>query len=472
MTGYREIAEKLGTLIDRHVLCAGDRLPSVRHAARNHRVNRSTILRAYRKLEARGLLESRPRSGYYVRKMEPRRVPEPEPATPKLRPTAIVPPHEVLFELFEDIKSARFVRLGLALLDPELLPTEDLNRAAMRTIRRLKPGKMARGLAPGDPDLRRLIALRYLSSGLSVADEDIVIMSGGLEAVVLCLRALTKPGDTIAIETPNWWPQLGAISGLGLQVMEIPTDPRTGVDLAALERAFRSRSIQACLVMPTFQNPLGFCMPEENKQALAKLVARYGIPLIENDRLAEFFFHGARPRPVKAFDDSGFVLHCGCFATCMAPGYQIGWVAAGKYHTQVARTKILLSITPPPVCQAVMAEYLAHGPVERQLRRVRQELATRCEAMVRAISEHFPPGCRMTHPTGGLAVWIELPKSAGSLELYRLVHAKGIDFAPGPMFSARAGYGNCLALYFGLASVQQIQDAVPKIAQSIGPASR
>ena len=471
MNGYRKIAKELSTLIEKEVLRVGDRLPSVRSATRSHRVNPGTILRAYRELEARGLIESRLRSGYYVRRSEPRRFPELTPTTPEQRPTTVVP-QDVVFEIISDIKNPRLTPLGLGLVDPELLPTEDLNRAAVMAIRRLKPSTLARDLAPGDPELRRLIALRYLISGLSVAAEDIVIMNGGLEAVVMCLRALTKPGDTVAIETPNWWPQLGALAHLGLRVQEIPTDPRTGPDLAALELAFRSGLIKACLVMPTFHNPLGTCMPDENKQALANLVARYGIPLIENDRLAELFFDGARRRPVKAFDNSGLVLHCGSFATCIAPTYQVGWVAAGRYRTEVTRTRILLSLGTPAACQAIMTEYLARGFVEQHLRRVRQSLATRCQAMVAAVSEHFPVDCRMTHPTGGLALWVELPKGADSMKLYRLALAKGVCIAPGPMFSARSEYGNCLALYFGLASVQQIQDGVRTIAQLIGRASR
>jgi DNA-binding transcriptional MocR family regulator len=377
----------------------------------------------------------------------------------------------VILELVQDLKRPDVVPLGLGFVHPDLLPGDDLTRAAIKAIRRLKSSELIRDIAPGDPELRRLIALRYLMSGLAIADEDIVIMNGGLEAVVLCLRALTKPGDTVAVEAPNWWPQLDALGGLGLRVQEISTHPRTGLDLESLEIAFRSRAVQACLVMPTFHNPLGSVMPEENKRAFAQLVERYKIPAIENDRLIELYFDPPRPRPVKAFDNSGYVLHCGCFATCIAPGYLVGWVTAGRYRREVMRTRTLLSISTPAACQAVMSEYLAHGPVDRHLRRMREALAIRCKAMVAAIAKEFPVGCRMTHPVGGLAVWVELPKGTDALKLYRLAFAKGVSIAPGPMFSARHDFRNCMALYFGVASVQQIHEGVRTVASLIERAS-
>lgn len=467
MTAYEKIAGELVGLIDKQVLRVGDRLPSVRRATRNHHVSPGTVLRAYRELEARGLIESRPRSGYYVRRMElPRRRASASTSAPPVGTPVVV--GDVIVELVTAMSRPHLISLGLDILNPELLPGDNLNRAAARAARKLKPAGIIRSLTPGDPELRRLIALRYLDSGFGSAEDEIVIVNGGLEAVVLCLRALTKPGDTIAIETPNAWPQIGELIGMGLRIREIPTDPRDGMDLNALEDAFRTRSVKACLVMPTFQNPLGFRMSDENKHSLAQLAARYEIPVIENDRVAELYFNDVRPRPVKAFDRTGHVLNCGSFATWLAPANKIGWIAAGKYLREVVRTKIQLSLYTSPLCQAVMVQFLAQGHVERYLRLLRQTLAARCEVMVEAISGNFPAGCRMTHPAGGFVLWVELPKDVDSLKLYRLALAKGVSIAPGPMFSAGFNYGNCLRLNFGYASVRDIRNGIRTIAQLIG----
>jgi DNA-binding transcriptional MocR family regulator len=470
MTAYRKIAEQLASLIDKKVLCAGDRLPSIRRASRSHRVNPGTVLHAYRDLEARGAIESRPRSGYYVRRAVPRRK-----SRAGARSTALasrpVDVGDLMVELVAAMSRPHLISLGLDILNPDLLPGEDLNRAAVRAARRSRPSGIIRGLTPGDPELRRLIALRYLDSGAGVCEDEILIANGGLEAVILCLRALTVPGDTIAIETPLAWPQRGAIAGMGLKIREIPTDPVQGVDLAALEEEFRARSVKAYVTMPTFQNPLGFNMADENKRALARLAARYEIPVIENDRMGELYFGGARPRPVKAFDRSGYVLHCGSFATWLAPAYKIGWVAAGRYRREVAKAKILLALYTSAACQAVMAEYLVHERVERHLRQLRRDLELRRDAMIEAMAREFPAGYRVRPPAGGFVLWVELPHNVDSLNLYRLALARGVTIAPGPMFSARPQYRNCLRLNFGYASVQQIREGIHRIAQLIGRAT-
>ena len=121
--------------------------------------------------------------------------------------------------------------------------------------------------------------------------------------------------------------------------------------------------------------------------------------------------------------------------------------------------------------QAVMAKYLTHGAVERNLRRLRQSLVVRRDAMVTAISDHFPDDCRMTYPTGGSVLWVELPKGTDSLKLYRLASAKSISIAPGPMFSARRDYGNFVRLNFGYASVHNFRDGIRTLGQLIGRAS-
>jgi DNA-binding transcriptional MocR family regulator len=470
MTAYSRIAEQLAGLIDQRVLCAGDRLPSVRRASRSHRVNPGTVLRAYRELEAQGVIEARPRSGYYVRRAVPRRMSRAGAKSPPsvLRPVDV---GDLMVELVTAMRRPHLISLGLDILNPDLLPGEDLRRAAVRASRRSSPAGIIRGLTPGDPELRRLIALRYLDAGAAVEEDEILIVSGGLEAVNLCLRAVTKPGDTIAIETPSAWPQLGAISGMGLRVREIPTDPEQGVDLAALEQEFRAGSVRAYVTTPTFQNPLGFNMDDENKRSLAKLAARYKIPVIENDRAGELHFDGPRPRPVKAFDRSGYVLHCGSFATWLAPAHKIGWVAAGRYRGAVAKTKILLALNTSAANQAVMTQYLAHERVECHLLRLRRALALRCEAMVEAVAREFPAGYRVRRPGGGFVLWVELPRIVDSLKLYRLALAKDVSMAPGPMFSTHTQYRSCLRLNFGYASIHEIREGVHTIAQLIGRAA-
>ena len=130
---------------------------------------------------------------------------------------------------------------------------------------------------------------------------------------------------------------LRKLERLGLHAIEVPTHPREGIDLGALEHAIVRHGPKACWLMTTFQNPLGSLMPEAKKRDLVALLARHGLPLIEDDVYAELYFGDKRPLPAKAFDQQGLVLHCSSFSKCLAPGYRLGWAAPGRFTQAVAR---------------------------------------------------------------------------------------------------------------------------------------
>jgi DNA-binding transcriptional MocR family regulator len=465
MTRYQTIANELASMIAKGLLRAGDRVPSVRSTMRKHRVNPGTVLRAYRDLEAQGLIESRPRSGYFVRSSGVKRLAEPKQSKVTRRSGAVLV-SELIFEVFETMKQRALVQFGSAFVNPELFPVE-MNRAGASAARGLKPAATLEYLPPGSAELRRLIALRYLDSGHIVGPDDIVITTGALEAIFLCLRAVTRSGDTVAIETPTFYATLQMLEWMGLRAAEIATDPRTGIDLDALKLAFASGSVKACVVIPTFQNPLGSCMPDEHKRALARLAERYRVPVIEDAAYAELYFGATRPRSVKSFDRAGWVLHCGSLSKCVAPGYRIGWAAPGRFTRAVWESKIMSSLTTAPVCQEALVRYLKRGGFEQHLRRLRQALSEGCREMLNAVSSEFPTDCRMTRPDGGYMLWVELPKTVDALTLHRLAQTAGVSIAPGPIFSAQRKYPNCIRLNFGHASIPQIRQGVSILAQLV-----
>src|SRR6185295_14590710 len=178
-----------------------------------------------------------------------------------------------------------------------LFPWPKLARYLGSGARHMDPWSTVESLTPGSVDLRRQIARRYLKFGTTVSADEIVITCGALEALTLALQVLTRPGDAVAVEAPAFYACLQAIEALGLRAVEIPTDPREGVDLAALARAIDKHSIRACWLMTTFQNPLGATMPEAKKRELMALLDEHDVPLIEDDVYAELYFGDERPRP-------------------------------------------------------------------------------------------------------------------------------------------------------------------------------
>ena len=166
-----------------------------------------------------------------------------------------------------------------------------------------------------------------------------MLFRSATEAMNLALRAVTQPGGTVAVESPSFYGLLQIIEALGLRAIELPTSPRDGLSVEALAFALDSDpSIQAVAVMPTLHNPLGCTMPDERKAALVDLCAARGVALIEDDIYGEM---SAQPaRPLKAWDQSGGVIHCNSLSKILAPGLRLGWLLAGRWQAQIGRAHV------------------------------------------------------------------------------------------------------------------------------------
>jgi DNA-binding transcriptional MocR family regulator len=448
---FEVLAHDIAESILNGVLQPGDRLPSVRQACASRDISPSTVFRAYYVLEAQGLIEARERSGYFVAVGTRRCPPEPEPE-PAPSPDADSLPLAVsdgVFAVLETTMVRDVVPLGSAFPSPSLFPMATLARMMSRSVQTLDPWATLDDLTPGSARLRRQIALRYLIDGLQVHTDDIIITNGALEALNLCLMAVTRPGDTVLIESPTFYAALQSIERNGLHAIAVPTHPREGIDLAATERALERHRPKACWLMTNFQNPLGSLMPDEKKRALVELLARYQVPLIEDDVYGELYFGAKRPMPAKAFDQHGLVMHCSSFSKCLAPGYRVGWVAAGRFARQVARHKLSTTLTTCAPAQGALALYLEQGGYDRHLRLLRRTLETQQTAFMDAVARHFPAGTRATRPKGGYFLWLEMALGVDALQVHQQALAHKISVAPGPIFSPHAGFAHCLRLNYG-----------------------
>ncbi|HEY4365679.1 MAG TPA: PLP-dependent aminotransferase family protein [Steroidobacteraceae bacterium] len=463
---YKTIADELATLVRAGTLQVGDRVPSVRDLCRERGISPATAMRAYEELETAGLVETRRRSGYYVSANWQRQLAEPQHSRPSPRSTH-VEISDLVFEILEASRDRDVVPLGSAFPSPLLFPWAKLARYLGSSARHMDPWSTVESLPPGSDELRRQIARRYLHSGVRVPLEEIVITSGAMEALNLSLQTVTSPGDTVAVEAPTFYACLQAIEVCGLKAVEIPTHPREGVDIGALAQVISRHNIKACWFMTTLQNPLGATLPQEKKRELVELLAHHGIPLIEDDVYAELQFDDERVKPAKAFDKQGLVLHCGSFSKCLAPGYRLGWVAAGQFASQVQRRKITSSLATSIPIQHGIAQMLRQGGYDAHLVKLRAALAKQQAAALDSLRRHLPPGYRVTQPSGGYFLWIELDPQVDSLEVHRLALEANISIAPGPMFSARREFRHCIRLNCGHPWTAQMDKAVAELGRII-----
>jgi DNA-binding transcriptional MocR family regulator len=456
---YQKLAGLLENMIRSNSLRPGDRVPSVRQFSRQQRVSVPTTLQAYATLETRGLIAARPKSGFFVRAQQADRVREPNHATalPKVAHLAKLDP---LDSLLSDHSNPKLVPLGAAVPSGALLPTEKLTRALGTIARQLGTRSLDYDMAPGSEKLRCEIARRSLEYGCSLKPDDFIITVGGTEALALALRATCAPGDTVVIESPTYYGLVHMLRELGLQALPIRLDGANGLDLDALEGALRRTRVSACALIPNFNNPTGALMPDENKRRLLEILAAKNIPVIEDDIYGDLQHEGVRPRCVKTFDRDGSVLLCGSFSKTLAPGYRIGYIAAGPWHERVLRLKKTSSLAGATLPALAIAEFLRNGGYDRYLRSLRQSYRQQVTRMREAIVETFPEGIGLSRPQGGFVLWCELPARVDSVELFRHARAADISLAPGPLFSAQGGHRNFIRLNCGHPWSPQIERAV------------
>lgn len=466
MSRYQELAAATEKLIADGLLRPGERLPSIRQACQTHQISPITVSTAYQLLESRGLIEARPKSGYFVRaRLEPQ-LSEPAMSQPGSGSTGLAV-SDFIFRTLDSIKDSTVVPFGSSFPAPELFPLERLGRALASAARRLSPQDTLADLPPGNAELRRLLALRYQSHGATVSPDEIIVTAGAMEGLNLCLQAVTQPGDLIAVESPTFYATLQAAERLGLQIVEIPSHPRDGLSVEALAEALARHSIKACLAMLNFSNPTGSLMPDERKKALIDLLRQHQVPLIEDDVYAELHFSPRPPLCSKALDSDGLVMHISSFAKCLAPGYRIGWVAAGRHIEQIRRQKLTTSLATSAPIQAALATYLKQGGYDKHLRQLRSRMAAQEARIIDWVTGHFPNGTRLSRPQGGYFLWLELPAGCDALAVHEQALAHGISTAPGPIFSAKREYGHFLRLNFGHPDDTRQEAAIVRLGQLI-----
>ena len=265
----------------------------------------------------------------------------------------------------------------------------------------------------------------------------------------MCLKAVTNYGDTVAVECPTYFGIYQAIESLGLKALEIRSDVVTGIDLENLQQALQNFPVKACVFVPNFNNPLGSCMPDENKKKLVDIISKHNIPLIEDDIYGELYFGKTRPKTCKYYDKKGLVMHCSSLSKSLTPGYRIGWTIPGKYLQEVKQIKRIQNISSPTLTQAAVAHFLLHGRYEYHLKNLRKALHTQSLRYVQAIIKYFPEDTKVSRPQGGFTLWLELNKKIDAFKLRTEAMKHHIAIVPGKIFTAGCSYSNYIRISFG-----------------------
>ncbi|BAV05398.1 DNA-binding transcriptional regulator, MocR family, contains an aminotransferase domain [Filimonas lacunae] len=445
---YIGLANKIAGMIDKGIYKAEDKLPSLRSLHKENGLSIGTVLQAFNHLADQGLITAYEKSGYFVNPHKAPKLPVPQPVAPSLS-TRSVHIDQLLQKLARESTSRNFVSFAGALPDDRLLPFNGIKRAIQQTSRDISGDYLRMETRQGNALLRAEIAKRsFLWKGAIHADE-LIITNGATEAILCALQAVTKPGDTVLVQDPCYYGIMQILECLHLKIATIPSHPETGITIEDFTNACQQLAVKACILVSNYNNPDGAVISTDIKKQLAAYANTQQLPIIEDDLYGELFFTGSRPDTIKAYDTDGWVLYCSSFTKTLVPGFRIGWCAGGRFTYEITRIKSMHNGATSNFSQRVIQLLLSSGSYDRHLHQYRRALHHNLVKTTRIIEQHFPPGTRITSPTGGLVLWLELPDTIHTSQCQDIAFQHHITYTPGELFSSKGDYTQYLRISLG-----------------------
>src|SRR6202161_2288025 len=355
--------------------------------------------------------------------------------------------------------------------DPDQVPVEGLIDAVNAVLKREVQTLATYGLASGPQGyrpLRDFLATKLKrDAGIGCAADDIMIVSGSLQALDLVNQSLLARGDTVIIERDTYQGALTLLTRLGVNVVVIPLD-HEGMRMDALAAALadlkrRGITPKYIYTIPTVQNPTGTIMPEARRAELLKLAEQYGVPIVEDDCYAELIWDGNRPPALYAMSRCGNVIHLGSFSKSIAPALRVGYIVA-PWNALSRMLALKTDAGSGALEQMVLAEYCAPH-FSSHVPKLTRGLRAKLDTLMEALNEQFGTSAEFEDPKGGIFLWVKLPDHVDTLKLYQVALAAGVAINPGPEWSIDKPYASSrLRLCFASPSHDQIREGVAVLA--------
>ncbi|OPX54234.1 DNA-binding transcriptional regulator, MocR family, contains an aminotransferase domain [Oceanospirillum multiglobuliferum] len=462
---YYQISQQIKCDLIEKAYQANQRLPSLRQISHDYQISLSTAQYAYQQLIDEGMVQVKPRAGYFLRPQDHHhdlqpQIPAPLPGAERVNVS------ELVVNMLSLARKQSVINLGTAVPEPALLPLTELGRVQRQISRKSHWAYGGYSPSGGEPVLQRALADYLKQKSVYCQPEQLLITNGCTEALRLALIQTTKAGDIVAVESPTYFSILQLLETLGLKALEIPTSPQTGIDLKYLANMMSAIRINACVVNPVGQNPLGFIMQDEHKKALIELCHTHGTPLIEDVINIDLVYQNNGIKPLRALDPYGIVSQCGSFSKTLSPALRVGWLLSAGQNEPPALTKFLTNVSVSTPCQLSVAQMLSNGQYQRAAKKNAAIHAHRVQQVREWILQRFPQGTRVSIPEAGFVLWIELPTPYSAMPLHRKALEKGVMFLPGNVFSPTSDlYNRYLRINCCACPPEQVDEGIRRISQ-------
>ena len=461
---YQALAQQIAQKIYSGELIVGQKLSSLRQFAELQSISLNTAKSCYELLEAQGLIYVKEKSGYFVQSQQKAQqiaVPNHPDFTSRPREISNL---DLQIQIHEASANNRMIHLGSIQLSPNFVPVEALRRSIQRALKHCKPEDFLYNNRQGHPQLREALSAHWAEDGFYIAKDDIYISNGCMPALSIMVQNVSHEGDSIIVPTPNYNGQLQLLALLNRKIFEIPANT-DGFDLERLEQAMQNSGAKVCLLTANFQNPLGFCLTNAEKEKIAQLAAKYQCYVIEDDIYAECSFNAKRPLPIKYWDQDGYVIYCSSISKSLSPAYRVGWFCLPPRLQHLHAKLMLQNVSVNTPLQLGLADLIFSRAYRQHLTELRPKLMAQVEQYRQFIHAAFyDVDIGLNQPQGSYALWLQFPEQVDSLALYYFAQEHSINIVPGLIFGEDNRYNNCIRLNAGHELSDEIKDALVLLA--------
>ncbi len=371
----------------------------------------------------------------------------------------------VMRDLIRLIADPSILSLAGGLPADEFLPTEAI-QDCMKTVLERDGGRALQYGASYMP-LRAWIADYMQGKGVECTPEQVFITNGNQQGLAILSRLFLSANSTAVTESIIFTGIQQITAGRGAEVITVPTDFETGIDVDALEEAFKT-SPQLAVLIPDFHNPLGVSINAEKRQIIAELAAKYRVPIVEDDPYSALRFEGDMLPPIKAYDEANMVFYLGSFSKMLAPALRLGWMIAPKsLLPQITTLRESLDLESSTLMQRTVAEFLSRGLLDAHLSQLNDANHKRCDVLLSSLDEYFADIAHWTIPQGGLFVWMSLPEHIDTWSMFDDALARKVAYIPGGAFSVMGEHNNTLRLNFSKLSPVELQEGIRRLASVV-----
>jgi len=369
-------------------------------------------------------------------------------------------------EILKVTADPEIISFAGGLPNPELFPVEAMDKASREVFAEIGSSALQYSTTEGDAALRRIIAERYVSRGLNVHPDHILVTTGSQQILDICAKVFLDKDDKVIIEKPGY---LGAIQAFSIFEPEFVTISLEddGPNLHELEEELKAGA-KCFYAVPNFQNPSGVSYSLEKRKAVAGLMDKYDALFVEDDPYGELRFKGEDLPSVFSFCKKPGIL-CGSFSKIAAPGFRIGWVVAPEkeVYDKLVIAKQASDLHTSTVAQVIMRRYMEANDIEAHVGLIKERYGSQRDCMVEMINKYFPEEVTIIEPEGGMFLWVTLPEGVSSMELFDIAIKKKVAFVPGRPFYVDGTGDNTFRLNFSNSDEARIEEGIERLGKAI-----